>query len=140
MLITALSMQAQPIAAPKTAPLAAAITNTPVANPDTETVIDRFQVKPGKEADFLKVLQTHWPTLRRLNMVLETPHVVLRGEDDEHKTYFIEVLTWKDHDTPDHAPPEVLAIWKEMEALCERRLGHRGIEFHEVQVVPAAVR
>jgi len=57
------------------------------------------------------------------------------GEDDAGKVYFIEILMWKDHDKPDNAPPDVTAIWAQMEALCEKRDGHRGIEFHEVRVI-----
>lgn len=55
--------------------------------------------------------------------------------NDAGKVYFIEILTWKDHDKPDNAPPEVTSIWAQMEALCERRDGHRGIEFYEVRVI-----
>jgi hypothetical protein len=102
---------------------------------ETETVITTFRVKQFKEAEFAKVLAKAWPTYHRLGMVLDTPHVVLRGLDESGKTYFVEVLTWKDHDAPDNAPAEVTAIWNEMVPLCEARLGHAAIEFPEVQVV-----
>jgi hypothetical protein len=102
---------------------------------DTETVYTTFRVIPGKEAEFAKVLAKAWPTYHRLGMVLARPHLVLSGTDDAGKPYFIEILTWKDHDAPDHAPAEVQAIWDQMTALCEKRDGHRRIEFYEVKII-----
>jgi len=105
------------------------------AKNETETVYTTFRVIPGKEDEFWKVLEKAWPTYHRLGMVLERPHLILRGSDDNGKPYFIEILTWKDHDAPDHAGPEVQAIWDQMTALCEKRDGHRRIEFYEVKVI-----
>jgi hypothetical protein len=105
------------------------------AQSDTETVIATYQAKQGKEDDLLKVMAKHWATIHRLGMVLDQPHLVLRGKDDSGKTYFVEILTWDDAETPDHAPAEVRAIWKEMEPLVEQRPSHQGIEFPEVHVV-----
>ena len=103
----------------------------------TETVISTFRVRAGKEAEFARVHAQAWPAYRRLGLVAEKPHLVLRGVDEAGKTYFVEIFTWKDHDAPDHASPEIRAIWAQLEALCEPRLGHRGIEFPEVQIVRA---
>jgi hypothetical protein len=103
----------------------------------TETVISTFRVREGKEAEFAKVHAQAWPAYRRFGLVLEKPHLVLQGVDEAGKTYFVEILTWKDHDAPDHASPEIQAIWAQLEALCEPRLGHRGIEFPEVKMVQA---
>ena len=102
---------------------------------ETETVYTTFYVIPGKEAEFWKVLERAWPTYYKHGMVLKRPHLILRGADDSGRPYFIEVLTWKDHDAPDHAPADVQAIWDQMNTLCERRDGHRRIEFYEVKVV-----
>jgi hypothetical protein len=102
---------------------------------DTETVYTTYRVIAGKETEFAKVLAKAWPTYFKLGMVLKQPHIVLRGTDDAGKTYFIEILTWKDHDAPDHAPAEVQAIWDQLTALCEKRDGHRRIEFYEVQII-----
>lgn len=98
----------------------------------TETVIATYQVKPGKENDLVKVLAKHWATIHKLGLVLDQPHLVFRGQDDSGKTFFVEILTWDDAETPDHAPAEVRAIWREMEPLVESRLGHGPIEFPEV--------
>jgi len=103
----------------------------------TETVISTFRVRAGKEAEFARVHAQAWPAYRRLGLVAEKPHLVLRGVDEAGKTYFVEILTWRDHEAPDHASPEIRALWARLEALCEPRLGHRGIEFPEVQIVRA---
>ena len=103
----------------------------------TETVISTFRVRAGKEAEFARVHAQAWPAYRRFDLVAEKPHLVLQGVDEAGKTYFVEIFTWKDHDAPDHASPEIRAIWAQLEALCEPRLGHRGIEFPEVQIVRA---
>jgi len=103
----------------------------------TETVISTFRVRAGKEAEFAKVHAQAWPAYRRFGLVAETPHLVLQGVDEARKPYFVEILTWKDHEAPDHASAEVRAIWAQLEALCEPRLGHRGIEFPEVRIVRA---
>ena len=103
----------------------------------TETVISTFRVRAGKEAEFARVHAQAWPAYRRFGLVAEKPHLVLQGVDEAGKTYFVEIFTWKDHDAPDHASPEIRAIWAQLEALCEPRLGHRGIELPVVQIVRA---
>ena len=101
----------------------------------SETVVSKYQVKAGKEAEFAKVLAQAWPMYLKEGLVLPKPHLVLRGTDADGNTYFLEVLTWKNGDAPDHAPQEIRTLWKQLEALCEERAGHRGIEFPEVKVV-----
>lgn len=107
--------------------------NSPHTAP--ETVHSLFQVKAGKEADFVRVYGQAWAAYKRLRMVMETPHVLLQAKDDAGKPYFVEVLTWKNHDIPDHVPTEVREIWNQMESLCEARKGKRGITFEEMRVV-----
>jgi hypothetical protein len=102
---------------------------------EPETVLSTLRARAGNEAELQKALIEEWATLRRLGLVLTDPHVLLKGQDESGKTIFVEVLTWRDHDAPDHAPAEVEAIWKHLESLCEPRLGHRGIEFPEFEVV-----
>jgi hypothetical protein len=102
---------------------------------DTETVLSTHRVKAGMENDYQQLLAQNWALLHKLGLVLDQPHLVLRGEEDG-KTYFVEVLTWKDHEAADHVPPEVWAIWNKMNAATEARNGHQGIEFPEVHVVP----
>ena len=104
-------------------------------SPTTETVICTMRVKPGSEGEFAKVIAKQWPTLRRLGLVEEKPHLVLRGKDESGKTYYVEILTWVNHEVPEHVPPDVQAIWDQMQPLVEARDGHRAIEFPEVEIV-----
>ena len=104
-------------------------------NDDPETVVDTLHVKAGKEDELARVMARAWATYSKFNMVLAEPHLLMRGVDDAGRPFFVEILTWKDHNAPDHAPPEVKKIWAEMEALCEKRDGRRGIEFYEVHPV-----
>ncbi len=105
---------------------------------DTETVLSTFRPQAGKEDELLKTMNQNWATLRRLGLVLAEPHLMLRGKDDSGKTIFVEILTWRDHEAPDHVPPEVQAIWKQLQTLVEDRGGHRGIEFPEFEIVSSA--
>jgi len=107
---------------------------------DPETVVVTYHVRAGKEADMEKLMrEDHWPLLRRLNLVFETPHVLVSGTESGGKPYLREVLTWRDHDIPDNAPPDVEAVWKRMYDFVEKRDGKSAIEIEEVDLlVPPA--
>jgi hypothetical protein len=102
---------------------------------ETETVLSTMRCRPGKEDELQATLAQEWATLRKLSLVLAAPHVLLKGKDDSGKPIFVEVLTWRDHDAPDHVPPEVQTIWNHLQALVEARDGHKGIEFPEFEIV-----
>jgi hypothetical protein len=106
---------------------------------DPETVFVTYHVRAGKEAEMERLMrEDHWPLLRRLGLVHETPHVLVRGTEADGKPFLREVLTWRDHDTPDNAPPEVEAVWKHMYDFVEKRGGAPAIEIQEVDLlVPA---
>ena len=106
---------------------------------DPETVVVTFHVREGKEAEMEKILrEDHWPLLRRLGLVHAAPHVLVRGREADDRPYFIEVLTWRDHDTPDNAPPEVEAVWKHMRDIVEKRGAQDAIQIDEVDLlIPA---
>lgn len=110
------------------------------AKGDPETVLVTYRVKPGKEAEFQSVLGRAWEIYRRDRLVLPQPHVVLRDSESGGKPRFIEIFTWIDRSTPEHAPESVKAIWKEEESLCEKRGEHYGIEPGEVKMVVPAQR
>lgn len=113
-------------------PAAAQEKNDNPLKDDPETVVDTLHVRAGKEDELAKVMWRAWAAYRKFDMVLPELHLLMRGIDDGGKPFLVEVLTWKDHNAPDHAPAEVKKIWAEMEALCEQRDGRRGIEFYEV--------
>ena len=116
-------------------PASAQKTPTQLPGPGTETMHSVAHVKRGMEARYAALSAQSWAIYRKLDLVLAKPHVVLRGVDAAGLTYFVEIFTWKSADIPDHAPPEVLAIWKQLEEACEKRDGHPGIDFSEVTAV-----
>jgi hypothetical protein len=105
------------------------------AEDDPETVLTKFQVKRGRTDDLLRLLDRAWATYQRLGLVRDEPHLVMRGKEDDGSEFVAEILPWKTHAAPDHAPPEVHVIWDAMQNLCEKRGDHKGIEFPEVEVV-----
>ena len=108
---------------------------------DPETVVVTYHVREGKQADMERLMrEDHWPLLRRLGLVLESPHVLVSGTEDGKKPYIREVLTWRDHDTPDNAPPEVEAVWKHMYDFVEKRGGSPAIEIEEVDLLVPKLR
>lgn len=112
--------------------LTARVGSAQLPGPGTETIHSVAHVKPGHEAEYAKLSAEAWALYRRLGFVLERPHVVLRGSDAQGRPYFVEVFTWKSPEIPDHAPPEVKAIWQKLEQACEPRDGRPGIDFAEV--------
>lgn len=96
-----------------------------------------YRIKDGKEAEFVDLLRRHWPTLREYELVEATPAPVFRGTDDAGKTYYVEILTWKDGEMPNraHELPAVMAVWEPMGMCCEARLGRPPMEFPTVEVV-----
>jgi hypothetical protein len=107
----------------------------PIKDDPPETVVDTLHVRAGKEDELAKAMARAWAAYRTFDMVLPQPHLLMRGVDDAGRPFLVEILTWKDHAAPDHAPAEVQKIWVEMEALCEKRDGRRGIEFYEVRML-----
>jgi hypothetical protein len=101
---------------------------------DAETILSTYHVRPGQEQAFLAAVTRTWAIYRRLDVVLPRPHVLLREVDDGGHVVYHELFTWRSSDIPDHAPAEIKAAWKELEALCKRPDGHSGIEGDEVTV------
>lgn len=103
--------------------------------PGTETVHSVAHVKAGHDAEYARLSADTWALYTRLGLVLDHPHIVLRGADENGRPYFVEIFTWKSPDIPDHAPPAVRAMWKQLEQLCETRDGRPGIDFEAVTPV-----
>ena len=80
-----------------------------------------YRVKDGKEADFLRLLEKHWPTLRNVGLATDEPAQVFRSKDKAGKPVFIEMFSWKDAAAPDvaHQTPEVMSVWEPMGALAD---------------------
>jgi hypothetical protein len=104
-----------------------------------ETVLITYHVKPGKEVEMEAVLRREWEIYQKENLVF-APHLVLRDKDAGDKPRLVEVFTWVSHSAPEHAPDSVKAIWADMQALCEPRDGHVGLEGGEVEVLTLKLR
>jgi hypothetical protein len=91
-----------------------------------------YRIKDGKESEFLRLLEKHWPTLRSVGLATNDPAEVLRGSDKQGKTVFIEMFSWKDATAPDvaHQTPEVMSVWEPMGALAD------DMNFWAVESVP----
>jgi len=100
-----------------------------------ETVLITFHPQRGSEQPLADVIARHWAVARRLDLVLDTPHVTLRGTDGAGNTYFVEVLTWRSASIPDSAPKPILEIWEQMNALVESRDGRPGLDFRAMTVL-----
>ena len=100
-----------------------------------ETVMITYRVKRGAEADLAQVLADHWAAARRLQLVDSAPHVIVKTADAGQPVDIVEIFTWRDASTPDHAPPDIQAAWAKMGPLVEARGGHPAIDPVEVSVV-----
>jgi hypothetical protein len=99
-----------------------------------ETVFITYHAKAGSEADLEKLITRQWTVARRMTLLNATPHVLVRGVEGD-RTFFVEIAEWRDENIPDHAPPEIQEIWKEMNAKVEGRNGRPGIDFIQVALV-----
>jgi hypothetical protein len=102
---------------------------------DSIVAICTYRVKSGKEAEFQAALQRHWPTLRDLGLAADEPSQIFKGLDESGGAFFVEILTWKNADAPNHAHeiPEVMSVWEPMGRCCEARLGRPAMEFPVTQ-------
>jgi hypothetical protein len=100
-----------------------------------ETVLITFHPKRGAEQALAEVIARHWAVARGLDLVLDTPHVTLRGTDGGGNAYFVEVLTWRDAAIPDSAPKPILDLWDQMNALVESRDARPGLDFRAMTVL-----
>jgi hypothetical protein len=101
---------------------------------EPETVIVTLHAKAGAEAELAAVVMRHWDTAHRLNLVVDAPHLIMRGSENG-SPYIVEVLTWRDASIPDAAPPAIQAIWAEMNRLVEPRGGRPGLHISEVSIL-----
>ncbi len=97
--------------------------------PSSELVICTYRVDPSKEADFRSALSSHWPTLRKLDLVTERTPQHFRSLDGDRPTY-VEIFEWVPGGAElAHDHPDVIAIWEPLVAACESRDGRPAAEF-----------
>ena len=92
----------------------------------------RYRVKKGREDEFLGLLRRHWPVLRDVGLAEDKPSAVFKGTEESGRTFFVEILTWKDSQMAGraHELPAVMAIWEPMGMCCE------AMEFPYVEELP----
>jgi len=100
-----------------------------------ETVVVTYHVQSGQEALFPLLLERAWKIYRHEDLVRSEPHVIVREREDDGKMRYVEVFTWVSHSAPDHAPPDVRAVWNQEMSACEGRNGHPALEGGEVELV-----
>ncbi len=98
------------------------------------TVMCTFRVRTGHEEDLVALLRREWAALHGAGLVTDISPQLVRGEDDEGRPYYVHIFTWHDADAARsaHDHPEVAAIWREMDAVCEARDGQPAMEFPHV--------
>ncbi len=101
---------------------------------EPETVMITLHAKAGAEAELAQVIARHWDTVRRLNLVRDTPHLTLRSAEGG-QVDFVEIMTWRDASIPDAAPPEIQSIWGEMSRLVEKRGDRPGLSIEQMSVI-----
>ena len=104
---------------------------------ESQIALCTYRVKEHHDQEFLRLLSNHYPTLRRLGLVMDEPSLLFRGTDESGKSFFVEVLHWKSRDGHKVAEqmPEVLAIWEKMGQLVESRMGRPAMEFPFVETI-----
>lgn len=113
-----------------------AVSNARAQFPDDqpETVHITYHVQKGHEQEMKKFLAEAWQAYTKQDMVMPNFHIVVQGNEGGNP-YFAEIFTWRNHDIPDHMPASVQAIWKSMNAICEKRYGKPPIDGGEVQLI-----
>ena len=82
----------------------------------------RYQIKPGKEQEFERVIANHLPKLRDAHLIADRPpYLLLRGRTEAGRTYYVEIVVWADEEASSraHGDPEVMRVWGELGSLCD---------------------
>jgi len=88
------------------------------------SVICTFRVGPEREPEFFALLKDHWPMLKRLKLVEDTPPVRYHATE-QGRPVVVEIFTWLNSESAAaaHSHPEVSEIWSRMEKMVEERDG-----------------
>lgn len=107
----------------------------PQLPPNAETVVVTYLPKAGQEAALQQEIEATWQDMVHLQLTATDDRSFYRGADDDGRPFFLEIFTWKNHDTPDHAPPQIEAHWKKLSDLVEARGARPGLQFSELHAV-----
>jgi hypothetical protein len=83
-----------------------------------------YNVKEGKDPEFLELLKLHWPALDAAGLVIGEPARIWKGKNIRSSSAgsaWVEMFSWKDAKSPEiaHQMPEVMRIWEPMTPLLE---------------------
>jgi quinol monooxygenase YgiN len=99
---------------------------------DAETVICTFRVRPDRLDAFRQLLDRHWATLHRLELVTDTTEQLFIGVDHQgDQPVVVSIFEWVNAEAAAraHDHPDVAEIWEAMRPLCEPRHGLPAMEF-----------
>ena len=100
------------------------------------TVLVTYRPREGEVESLERLLARQRATLERLSLVADAQRT-FRAADTGGRSIFLDLLTWKDISVTGNPPPEVGALWGEMQKLVEPRDGRPGIEIlHLTPVEP----
>jgi len=76
-----------------------------------------YKPHAGKDAELLALVQRHYPTLRKYELVTGRVPIVARSANGT----IVEVFEWVDQDSHKqaHEHPEIAAIWERMDVVGE---------------------
>lgn len=100
------------------------------------TSFAHYRVKPGREDQFLEIIERHAATLRDLELVTDRETEVYLGSEKEVEgPLIVEVFDWVDEDASAraHTHPQVSGIWESMGPLCEARGDRPPFEFRNLR-------
>jgi hypothetical protein len=102
----------------------------------TATVFCHYRVREEVKTELLDLLARHWPTLRELELVTDTPARVYLGEDGGGPLV-IEMFEWvsEEASATAHTHPRVSEIWEQMGRLLEARDGQPKWEFPHLRQI-----
>ena len=108
-----------------------------MTTPESQTVLCHYRVIAEREDDFRQLLERHWSTLRKLDLVTDEESQIFRSVDGEGRPWFLEIFHWKNGEAVRlaHEHPDVQAVWEPMMPLCEGRDGLPAMDFpHDERV------
>jgi len=94
-----------------------------------ETVLSTYYPKPGKETELLQTVRDAWAVYTKLDLMTGA-HQLYRAQTEGGSVYYVEIFTWRDENTPDHAPADVKKVWAELQANCAK------LVFAEITPIP----
>jgi hypothetical protein len=98
------------------------------------TVLVTYRPREGEVEPLSRLLVRQRATLDRLGLATAPP-LTFRAADANGRPIFLDLLTWKDLAVTGNPPPELAALWGDLQKLVEPRDGRPGVEILHVTPV-----